>query len=134
MAFILDASVALTWLFKDERTKRTTSLLRRVVDEGAIVPPLWHYEISSGLLLGIRRKRLTVDIVRDRLNLLVRLQLEVDPHVPARFPAIVELAEAAQLTVYDATYLELALRQNLPLATNDGPLTKAAKSRNVVTL
>ncbi len=131
---VLDASVALAWLFKDERTRRTTEILRRVVGEGAVVPAIWHYEISSGLQLGVRRKRLTPEVAHDRMRLFLRLQLEVDPHVPARFPSVLTIAEENSVTVYDAAYVELALRRALPLATNDTELAKAARRKKVITL
>ena len=131
MAFIVDASIALAWFFKEERTKRTTSLLRRVAEEDAIVPCLWHYEVSSGLLMGIRRGRVPAEAAHDRLARLAQLRLEVDAHLVDRFSTIVQLATETQLSVYDATYLELAMRRNAPLATNDQSLARAATSKKV---
>ncbi len=131
MAFVVDASVALTWFFKEERTKRTTSLLRRIAEENAIVPALWHYEVSSGLLMGARRNRIPIEVACDRLARLALLRLDVDPHVPANFPNIIKIAAETRLTIYDATYLELAIRRGVPLATDDLELIRAAKAKKV---
>lgn len=131
---MLDASVALTWFFKDERTPRTIALLRRAAEDGAIVPVLFHYEVASGLLLGVRRSRLSKDIAKDRLSRISRLGLEVDAHDSRNFGNLLALAEETQLTPYDAAYLDLAIRRALPLATDDKALKNAAAPHGVSVL
>lgn len=97
----------------------------------AIVPAIWPLEVANGLLVGERRGRITrVQGTRLAECLLAALELEVDD-VGDIFKNILPLAREYGLSVYDASYLELAIRQGLPLATHDGPLAKAARKCGV---
>lgn len=124
---MLDNSVALAWCFEDEQTPATDAILDRLVREGATAPQLWPLEALNGLLTAERRGRIGRD---DRLrlaSLLADLPITIDAETAARtWTATARLAEAHRLTAYDAAYLELALRENLPLATRDAALAAAA--------
>ncbi len=120
---VLDASVALAWFFHDEATPATASLLDRLQRGRALVPAIWLYEVTNGLVVGLRRRRTTADRVTAFLGGLDALPIEVQGPV-ATFAAgcqpIAALAESLGITAYDAAYLELCQRLDLPLATLDG--------------
>lgn len=126
MSFVLDASVAACWALADEEHPAATLAFARIQNEEAVVPALWWFEIRSILIVGERRKRIaeadTIGFLRD----LGRLPIRVD-----RSPEesqVLRLARSHRLSVYDAAYLELALREQSPLATLDKELAGAARS------
>lgn len=130
--FVLDCSVALSWCFPDERAKASERLLSALAKGVAAVPPLWFLEVSNALLVGESRKRLSSAETAEAMTLLSRLPLEVDDR--SGFPLaqdLLSLARRHALSAYDATYLELAQRLKLPLATLDRSLQKAAKSLGI---
>jgi predicted nucleic acid-binding protein len=131
-AGVVDSSIALTWCFEDEASLETDRLFERIRDDGAIVPGLWHLELSNVLLQAERRGRISrADIVL-RLGLIADLPISVDQETAARsLREILTLARSEQLTTYDAAYLELAVRRALPLMTKDGELADAAKRLGV---
>lgn len=127
MSVVIDSSIALTWCFKDEASAETEILFEQVRDEGAIVPGLWHLEVSNVLLQAEKRGRIKPADVKARLDLIAALPISVDLETAARaWREILTLARAESLTSYDATYLELALRAGLPLLTKDKELARAA--------
>jgi predicted nucleic acid-binding protein len=131
-AVVLDSSAALTWCFEDEVTAETEALLERVRTGGAVVPRLWHLEIVNALLVGERRGRLQFGRTATLLGLLASLPIVTDDETGGRaFGDTLHLARAHALTAYDASYLELALRRNLPLATLDDGLGRAAARSGV---
>ena len=127
--FIVDASVGFAWVCQSQATPETDHLLNEV-GAGAvgIVPALWFLEMSNVLLMAQRRHRLTAGERKAAMEKLSALQLTVDDEGARHaFGKISELAEKYGLTIYDATYLELALRRSLPLASRDEALKNAAK-------
>lgn len=135
MSFVLDNSVALAWCFEDEQTSGIMALLDRVTEEGAVVPQLWPIEALNGLLMAERRGRLGAAVRRRMAGFLQQLPISRDDEPAERVSeATAQLAERHHLTAYDATYLELAARLGLPLATTDKPLISAARSARVTLL
>jgi predicted nucleic acid-binding protein len=131
-AFVVDCSVAMTWLFKDETTPQTAGLLERLDTETALVPALWFLELTNVIAIAERKGRVKAKDSAEFLDSLLALGIEVDSESPTRaFSHLLPLCRAHQLTSYDATYLELAARRQLPLATLDEPLRKAAKKLGV---
>lgn len=127
-SFIVDASVGFAWVYQGQATPETDQLLNEV-SAGAtvIVPALWFLEMSNVLLIAQRRHRLTAIQRKAAMEKLTAMQLTVDEEGSRNaFGKTSELAEKYGLTIYDATYLELALRRSLPLASRDEALTKAA--------
>jgi len=130
--FVLDSSVALSWCFGDERTAALEALESRLLNETAVVPGHWLYEVPNVLVLAKRRGRVTAAKRAQLLADFLDQPIEVEPPESSRvFGAVAELAAAHQLTVYDAAYLELAMRRGLPLATLDRELRRAAESSDV---
>jgi predicted nucleic acid-binding protein len=130
--FVLDASLALAWCFPDEKAEYRQAVLDALAETPAIVPALWHLEVGNALLMGERRKRCTAADIRKWLSFLATLPIAVDDETITRaWNDVLDLAREHTLSVYDASYLELALRRTLPLATLDIPLKKAAQVAGV---
>jgi predicted nucleic acid-binding protein len=125
---VIDSSIALTWCFEDEASPETDELFERVRDDGAIVPELWPLEVSNVLLQAHKRGRISAGDMALRLELIAGLPVAIDPETAARaWREILVTARETGLTVYDAAYLELAIRRGLPLLTKDADLANAAK-------
>ena len=132
MSFVLDNSVALAWCFEGEQTDAIMALLDRVTDSGATAPQLWPVEALNGLLTAERRGRIDAATRRRLAGFLQDLPISIDDEPATRVWTMTSaLAEAHRLTAYDATYLELALRLGVPLATGDRNLTVAAREAGV---
>ncbi len=131
-SFVLDCSLAMSWLFKDEVTSATTAILNRLEKDTAIVPGLWFLEVANVLTFAERNGRIVREQSNDFIEQLRQLVLEIETDDPDRaFDEILPLARKHALTTYDATYLDLAGRTQLPLATLDEPLRKAAKKAGI---
>ena len=125
---VVDASISLTWCFEDEVTAKTEVIGTRVEREGAIVPGLWRLEVANALLVAERHGRIALPDMQQRLALLASLPIVVDAETDDHaWSDTLMLAAAEGLTVYDAAYLELAMRQGAELATLDGDLARAAR-------
>ncbi len=124
MPFVLDASIAACWAFDDEDHPAAALALARIRTDEAVAPSLWWFEIRNTLIVSERRGRLTEADTTRFLRALSRLGVMID-RAPQE-TAILTLARQHRLTVYDASYLELAQREALPLATLDTDLRKAA--------
>lgn len=130
--FVLEASVTLAWCFEDERSAYADRLLDGMVPAGAAVPAIWPLEVANALLVAERRRRLTRAKAARTHHVLEGLPITIDSESAARaFDQILELARAHHLSVYDAAYLELALREGLALATLDERLRRAARHAGV---
>jgi predicted nucleic acid-binding protein len=129
MRLVLDASVAACWAFADEDHPIATLTLERLRTEEANAPSLWWFELRNTLIVSERRKRLTEKDSNHFLHDLTKLGVQLD-HSPIDAD-VLRLARTHHLSVYDASYLELALRRACPLATLDKALRKAAKSAGV---
>lgn len=135
MSLVLDSSVTLSWCFQDESTSATDELLDRVGAIGAVCPALWPLEVSNGLLMSERRGR--VDPLRRQqlLNFIRDLPVEIDVDGVSRvWGPINQLALRFTLTAYDAAYLELAQRLELPLASLDQAMRSAADQLGISVL
>jgi predicted nucleic acid-binding protein len=131
-SFVLDCSIAVAWCFEDEATPETDGLLDRLRDEGAAVPALWSLEVGNALLQAERRGRIPTARVAAFVELLAGLPIETEGDASTRaLREVLALARAERLTTYDASYLELAGRRALPLATRDQALQRAAKRLGV---
>ena len=132
-AFVVDASVALAWVLPSQASSSAEALLKRV-DEGdeVVVPPLWFLEVANGLLVAERRQTIAAPERRLALERLSTLALTIDDtHARDAFGQTSALAEQYGLSVYDAAYLEVAIRRNLPLGTRDRALHSAAERSGI---
>jgi len=132
MSFVVDNSVALAWCFEDEQTSGIMALLDRVTDAGAVAPQLWPIEALNGLLTAERRGRIGRGVRQRLAGFLQELPIKIDDETASRsWTTTAHLAEQHRLTAYAATYLELAMRRGVPLATSDTALIAAAKVAGV---
>ena len=133
--FVLDASVALSWLLPDETNADADSLLDRVVIQPALAPALWPFEMNSAVLAARRAGRIDETMHEQLRSHVAVLPVEFDAIFSQ---AIMEkatfLAMRHDLSVYDAAYLELATRRSLPLATLDRALANAARAEKISVL
>jgi predicted nucleic acid-binding protein len=135
-AFVADASVAVSWSVASQSSELTDRLLDDVASGGVIaVPPLWPYEVANSLVFLLRRRRIQKDDYDAARSLLSKLSVSIDEEGPRRaWIHLADLAQEQSLTVYDAAYLELAVRKQLPLASRDAALNRAAVRCGVRTL
>ena len=132
MSFVLDRSVTLSWCFEDERLEATDALLKQVVESGAEAPSLWPLEILNALSMAERRRRINADRRQRLCGFLHDLPVNIDVETASRAWAATSLLAARfKLTLYDAAYLELAQRLNLPLATLDKELRVAGRTLGI---
>ena len=133
--FVLDCSVAISWLLADEEGIPSYSTLEKVEKRGAIVPSIWPLEIGNALIFAQSRKRMTTEERHAAIYALGELPIKIDELTSVHaWHETMELAETCSLTLYDASYLELALRMSLPIMTLDKKLIQAAKQKGVVVI
>ncbi|MFN3077156.1 MAG: type II toxin-antitoxin system VapC family toxin [Alphaproteobacteria bacterium] len=129
MPFVVDASIVACWAFRDEEHPHADLALNRLRRDDAVVPSLWWYEVRNILVVNERRRRLTEADTAAFLRHLNRLGIDVDPS--PREADVLRLARVHGLSVYDATYLELAQRNGIALASLDGALVRAARAEAI---
>jgi predicted nucleic acid-binding protein len=135
MSLILDASATLAWLLPNEITEEIERLFNRVLSEGAFVPQLWRLEVANILTLSVRRARITSTYRNTALEQLKQLAIAIDGETSQyAWSRTLAFADKYGLTVYDAAYLELADRLELPLATLDDDLRHAAEEEDITLL
>lgn len=131
--FVLDGSVTLAWLFHDEQDPYADAIIGKLPQIEMVVPRLWHLEVANVLLVGERRGRCSQADTTNWVGFLSGLPVLVDGSTEARaWSNTINLARQHGLTEYDAAYLELALREGLPIATLDTRLEAAATAAGVV--
>lgn len=130
MAFILDNSVASGWFLENRASPYTEAIAARLNDETAHAPALWELELTNVLRTACLRRRMTADQAQAVVANFGALPIEVD-RTPVRRSELLALSVRFGLSAYDAAYLELALRLQLPIATQDGPLRDAAVAAGV---
>ena len=135
MSLVLDSSATLAWIYAEDTTAAIDRAFAILIESGAWVPAVWRLEVANVLEAGVRRRR-TDALFRDEalanLALLpIQSDAETDRHA---WGATLHLAEHHRLTLYDASYLELARRRGLPLATLDTELRVAAGAEEIALL
>ena len=127
---IIDASLASAWCFPDERTDFTNGVLQAISSSmEAFAPRLWAYEVRNSVLMGLRRGRISRSDAEAFLESLADLNIHLAD--PVSYDAVFKLAETNGLTVYDAAYLDLAIREGAELASLDGALRNASVKAGV---
>jgi predicted nucleic acid-binding protein len=130
MTVVLDASMAVSFVLADEFGSKSNRALAHVADQGAIVPPLWDFEVANALASAERRGRLTAAALVNALSGLTRLPIRRDLR-PLDHQRLASLSREFDVSAYDAAYLSLALSDNLPLASLDERLIAAATKAGV---
>lgn len=130
--FVLDNSLVMAWYFEDEANAYTSAVLDSLAENEALVPTIWPLEVANVLLAGERKGRSTEARTSRFVALLEALPIRVDAATPQRaFSGILTLAREQRLSAYDAAYLDLAMREGVPLATQDQELRRAAEACGV---
>lgn len=126
--FVIDNSVVITWCFADLAGDYADTVLDSLAQSGAVVPVIWPLELVDVLLAAERRKRLNANASERFLALLARLPIVVDERWPSGGMAdLLRLGRGYNLSSYAAAYLDLALRENLPIATLDEKVLHTAR-------
>lgn len=129
MPFVIDASVSIAWVIGDETSPTADAARQRLLHDDAFAPSLWWFEVRNVMLMSERKGRLTRDRADGALAHLRRQSIVLDHATDER--RLLDLARTHRLTVYDATYLELAQRLTVPLASLDQQLVAAARTVGV---
>ncbi|MDR7115255.1 type II toxin-antitoxin system VapC family toxin [Caulobacter sp. BE254] len=135
MSVVLDASIVMASLFEEPNHQAARVIIVDAIDEGLVAPSLWRLEIANALTMAARRKRCDaafVDRSLERLDAMsIAIDVETDLHA---WTETLDLARHEGLTLYDAAYLELAIRTGSSLASFDQDLVDAARRRGVAVL
>ena len=130
---VLDASVTLAWCFSDESEAYADAVMSDLKNHVALVPALWFFEVANGIAVAERRGRIPPAEIARIINVIAPLAIRFDSDLTTSHSVadVVSLARRAKLTAYDASYLELAIRFGLPLATVDRALRRSASDHGV---
>jgi predicted nucleic acid-binding protein len=132
MSLVLDSSAALAWVYADEATEAVLDIFERVNREVAWIPALWRWEVANALQMNMRRGRHGAAFRDEALSNLACLPIKVETRAePEAWLGTLVMAERYGLTVYDASYLEIAVRRKIPLATLDRQLRAAAEEEGI---
>ena len=129
--FVVDNSVVMSWCFKDETNNYADIVLDRLTEIVAVVPSIWPLEVVNVLLVAEQQKRLSESDSIRFLTLLSQLPILVEYERPEMMKELLALARSNNLSSYDASYLDLAMRKGVPIATLDNKLIEAAKRIDV---
>ena len=123
----------MSWVFPDEASEATDRLRESMAEGGcAFVPALWPVEVGNVLLTATRRGRIAADEWQRIRASLEALPIEIEPvSAPRAWGSTLVLAHKHRLSSYDAAYLELARRLQLPLATLDRVLAAAGRAEGL---
>lgn len=128
LQFVLDCSITMAWLFEDETNATTEATLELLKISTANVPSVWSLEVANVLVHAVRHKRISNVQAANFIDALTKLPINIDELTSTRaMHSIYALANSEKLTIYDAAYLDLAIRKQIPIATLDKELLKAAK-------
>ena len=124
--------MTLNWFLDESVNPKSTFVLENISQYEVFVPPIWNLEVRDGLLMAERRSRITEDRLQERLQDLIKLPIDSD--TDSNLEDAFTLARTHRLSFYDATYFELAMRRDIPLATLDNALDRAATAEGLPAL
>ncbi len=126
--FVLDCSVTMAWCFEDETSAYTDAVLDSLSSKSAIVPVIWPLEVTNVLLMAVKHKRISKIKAAGFFDRINDLPIKLANNKPlSAMMSIFELGHERKMTSYDASYLDLAIAHNLPIATMDSHLLRSAK-------
>ena len=127
--WVLDASVTISWLLKDEAAEKLEEALHTLREVEAVAPLHWRFETVNALLMAERGDRITQEETEERIRGLGDFPVSIDTQ--PNLLAALALARVHTLTFYDALYLELAVRRGASLATRDRALVRACEREGI---
>ncbi len=127
VAFVVDNSVVVAWLYRAQATDYTERLLESSGTSTLHTSFIWPAEFANAASVMVKRGILTDDLGSAMIGVADTLRLVVD-RAPADLREIYQVSRRHGLSAYDATYLELAMRLNVPLATRDTALKQASQA------
>lgn len=131
-AWVIDASVMMNWYLTDEQDRQySISVFAALGEREILVRSLWVYEVANTLLVALRRGRIAQERIQEVLETVIDFNLRIDEVVPTSAQRLAQSGLKYGLTVYDAAYLDLALRSSSPIATKDKALLQAMRATNV---
>lgn len=135
MSIVVDCSVAVPWFLSDESHLKSDDILKKVLNEGMIIPNLFYFELANVFKTALYKKRILQDKIQSMVQLLLKLPIQVtEIHPSTLFSDVIGFAVKQQLSVYDASYLWVAQHHDIPLATFDVLLQKAAYTMGIEVL
>lgn len=135
MSIVIDTSMTMAWYFKDEATPVSATTLEFVTEHGAFAPPLWRLEVANVLNIGIRRNRIDAKFRSETIAALSELPILIDRDGDELvWTRVLSFADRYALTIYDASYFELADRHQMPLATFDQALISAGLAHGLAVI
>ncbi len=130
--FVVDNSVVMSWCFKDETNKYADAILHKLSEARAVVPSIWPLEVVNVLLVAEHRKLLSEAASTRFITLLTQLPIIVEQERPENMmKELLTFARANNLSSYDASYLDLAMKRGYPIATSNNKLIQAARRIDV---
>jgi len=132
-AVVVDASMTLSLVYQDGSSVQMEEILSATHDGvlTLLTPAHWHVEIASSLQRAARRRRISAEARASSFALLMQLPIAIVPEIPLAAD-LFALADETSLSVYDALYLSLALRERALVATANTALASAAATRGVL--
>lgn len=130
MPLIIDNSVVCGWLLANQATPYSDAIATRLLDDRAAAPALLRLEYTNVLRTACKRGRINVQQAQDALAELAAIPIDIDVDPPDA-GQVLALALRYDLSSYDAAYLDLALRRQWPIATQDEALAEAARIAGV---
>lgn len=130
MPLILDNSVVCGWLLANQATPYSDAIATRLLDDRAAAPALLRLEYTNVLRTACKRGRINVQQAQDALAELAAIPIDIDVDPPDA-GQVLALALRYDLSSYDAAHLDLALRRQWPIATQDEALAEAARIAGV---
>jgi predicted nucleic acid-binding protein len=132
MPVVVDASFVLSLALQEDSSFDPGEFARRLEEDGGFAPALWRLEVANALLIAVRRGRISAAIRAEILSDLSLLPIVLDDEATTQaWTVTLDLAEAHGLTIYDAVYLELAVRLQATLATHDQSLARAGREKGL---
>ena len=129
---MIDASMAVALIMPDEDAPEALAVATELAKSRAAAPSLWRLEVANTLIVAERRKRITALQRAKGLANLGQLPVEVDEQTSNyAWTRITDLAIELNITAYDASYIELAIRKALPISTLDRDMRRAAKKAGI---
>lgn len=125
--FILDCSVYISWCLQEGGIEKSSKILEAITKNEISVPSLWIYEVTNTLNVAVKRKRITIAEAHQLIKDIQLLPIELDKPTNDNMLNMFNIANEHNLSAYDASYIELALRTNLPITSFDKDVVKVAK-------